>query len=75
MSPSTLDLALLRVIDTTVSVQFAETADAASPFARQRLHRIVQPRASALQVVRPEADSTFGSAGMSFVSCYLVTVR
>jgi hypothetical protein len=56
---SDLDAALVPLIDSIVTVRFAEVADADSRLARQRLYYIVGHGNSAPTLVRPERDFDF----------------
>jgi hypothetical protein len=56
---SDLDAALVPLVDSIVTVRFAEVAGADSPFAGQRLHYVVGLGTSAPTFVRPERDFDF----------------
>ena len=60
--PSTLDVMLQPLVNTLVTVHFEKIAASNSPFAGQRLFRIVGPP-STLEFVRPEADFDFLDRG------------
>jgi hypothetical protein len=55
---SALDAALVPLSESIVTVRFADVAGAESPFAGQRLYRLVGHRTS-LTFVRPERDFDF----------------
>jgi hypothetical protein len=56
---SDLDAALAPLIDSIVTVRFADVAGAHSPFAGQRLYYIVGQGTSPPTFVRPERDFDF----------------
>jgi hypothetical protein len=56
---SALDSALVRLIDSIVTVRFVAVADSSSPFAEQPLYGILSRQPSVRQSVRPGRDFDF----------------